>query len=98
MNTVQEALSTIYKFEEIHYWTDKKAVLFWLKGNKELKQFVANRKSEVLSLRTGTIAWELITLQTLAQEACYHLNFRRVSCGGQVQSGSKVQRRTGLLT
>ena len=50
MNTVQEALNTIYKFEEIHYWTDSKAVLFWLKGNKELKQFVANRKSEVLSL------------------------------------------------
>ena len=50
MNTVQEALSTFYKFEEINYWTDSKAVLFWLKGNKELKQFVANWKSEVLSL------------------------------------------------
>ena len=47
---MQEALSTIYKFEEIHYWIDSKAVLFWLKGNKELKQFVANWKSEVLSL------------------------------------------------
>ena len=43
-------MSTIYKFEEIYYWTDSKAVLFWLKGNKELKEFVANRKSEVLSL------------------------------------------------
>ena len=50
MNTVQEALSTIYKFEELYYWTDSKAVLFWRKGNKELKQFVANWKSEVLSL------------------------------------------------
>ena len=28
MNTMQGALSTIYKFEEIHYWTDRKAVLF----------------------------------------------------------------------
>ena len=50
MTTVQDALSAIYKFEELHYWTDSKAVLFWLKGNKELKQFVANRKCEVLSL------------------------------------------------
>ena len=56
MNTVQEALSTIYKFEEIHYWTDSKAVLFWLKGNKELKQFVANRKSKALSL-SGSTNW-----------------------------------------
>ena len=30
-NTVQEALSTVYKFEETHYWTDIRAVLFWLK-------------------------------------------------------------------
>ena len=56
MNTVQEALSTIYKFEEIHYWTDSKAVLFWLKGNKELKQLVANWKSEVLSL-SESVNW-----------------------------------------
>ena len=54
MNTMQRALAIIYKFEKIHYWTDSKAVLFWLKGNKELKQFVANQKSEVLSLSEST--------------------------------------------
>ena len=60
MNSVENALSTTFKFDRIFYWTDSQIALAWIKAtNKEFKPFVENRLVEIRKL-TDINSWHYV--------------------------------------
>ena len=57
MSTVKEALAPVLEIKQCRYWTDSRTVLYWIQSNREYKQFVQNRVSEINRLTNAT-EWE----------------------------------------
>lgn len=57
VTAVREALSSVIVIDRLYCWSDSKAVLYWIKSNREYKQFVQNRVKEILELTNSDI-WE----------------------------------------
>ena len=50
LSTVREALGSQVLINTVHLWLDSSAAVYWIKGDREWKQFVQNRVNEILSL------------------------------------------------
>ena len=50
INSIDVALKHLVKISRLVCWTDSSVCLHWIKGNKEWKQFVTNRVTEVKKL------------------------------------------------
>ena len=57
VTSVKEALSLILAIEEIFCWSDSRVVVCWIQSDKVYKQFVFNRRSEIVKL-TGVGIWK----------------------------------------
>ena len=57
VTSVNEALSLILAIEEIFCWSDSRVVVCWIQSDKDYKQFVFNRRSEIVKL-TGVGIWK----------------------------------------
>ena len=50
ISSVQEALAQVLNIREVCCWTDSITVFYWIRSNKEYKQFVQNRIDEIHKL------------------------------------------------
>ena len=53
---VKNAFSPVLMVDCIFCWTDSRVVLHWIQADKDYKQFVYNRRKEIVSL-TGVENW-----------------------------------------
>ena len=56
LSAVKEALHPVICINGVYCWTDSKCVLYWIKADKEYKQFVYNRRKEIVEL-TSIDSW-----------------------------------------
>ena len=56
LSSVKEALQPVICINGVYCWTDSKCVLYWIKSDKEYKQFVYNRRMEIVEL-TNMDSW-----------------------------------------
>lgn len=50
ISSVQDALAQVLNISEVFCWTDSITVFYWIRSNKEYKQFVQNRIDEIHKL------------------------------------------------
>ena len=56
VTSVKEALSPVLAIDGTFCWSDSKVILCWLQTDKDYKQFVFNRRKEIIKL-TGVDCW-----------------------------------------
>ena len=49
IDTVKRALSSDTKIDEVKYWTDSIAVLYWIQNKCDWKPFVQHRENKILT-------------------------------------------------
>ena len=99
VKSVSQALENVVKVDDVVNWTDSMISLWWIRNtDKEYKQFVENRVSEIRR-NAPPEQWRTVLRQktrlTLHQEELKPLHSKKAVCGYMIQNSGLRKVPTG---